>query len=144
MRIRVLVAVLLAAVSASLATSASTAASHPPPGLTPAGLVEWNLDALVNSRFGAHRVCLAPSRAALVPARGFCVLPEREYTVIFETARGGSFRLVRRGSSPLAHPGGPNAEAVTVSGGYVSCGPGRWLAVVNAWTTSWPIACVAP
>jgi hypothetical protein len=121
----------------------ATASAAPPPGLTGHARVVWNLDALVRDEFGKKRVCVY-ANTYLKVGSGYCA---QDYTFTFARARHARFRLVTRASNPLGGPYGPNAIPVRFygrRGPYVSCGQRQWLAVTNARSQNWPIACVSP
>lgn len=143
---RLIVATASAALVAAfvVASQSSGAAAGPPPGLTDAGKLFWDLDALVNTQFGHQPLCLQHDGATLTPASGAYCVAKPQYQVLFANARGGPFRLSSRLTSPFKGPYAPNAVAVRIGGRYVSCGNGTWLAVVNAWSTNWPVICVKP
>lgn len=124
----------------SLGTGIALAAA--PPGIGPYANVFWNVDALVKDKFGNGQVCVRNFNVLNV-GKGFCQI---YYQPLFPTARHSAFRLVSLASNPLGGANGPNVEPVRFygsSGPYVSCGHGEWLAITNARSQLWPIACVA-
>lgn len=130
-----------AAVAVALVIVA-VAPAAPPPGLTQHAKVVWNVDALVRDKFGSQRVCIY-RYAYLNVGSGYCA---SEYTFTFAAAKHSTFRLISRASNPLA---GPDVNATAIefygsNGPYVYCGHNQWLAVVNAHSQNWPIACVSP
>jgi hypothetical protein len=126
------------------AEAASSSRSAPPPGLTPYGILVWNLDALVNDTFGHRRPCLDEQRNNVfsVPQSQFCPSPlvrYADYTFTFLNAFHSRFRLVRR-SNPWA---GANVAPFTIAGRYVYCGSGQWLGLFHGGGL-WPFGCQRP
>ena len=111
-----------------------------PPGLSPAALLDWNIDALVRDTFGQSKACLRRSYIVVRERSTYC---STFYTPLFPQARGSAFALIRLRHDPLA---GINVVPVRFygrSGPYVECGtPHHWLALTNARTQQWPVACV--
>jgi hypothetical protein len=118
------------AVSPQSATDPAADGRNQPLGLTSYGRLVWNLDALLQNRFGNRSVCLRFAFSLLSPAA--CTAPPHqrsEYRAIF-AAKKSAFRVRTLKRAPLLRS---RAVPLKVGAGYVSCGPERWLAAAANW-----------
>lgn len=127
-----------------LLLTAPPAGAGPPHGLTPYGLIVWNLDALVNDTFGHRRPCLnqQTNNVFAVPHSQFCPSPlatYADYTFTFLNAFHSRFRTIAR-SNPWV---GKNVAPFRVASRYVYCGSGRWLGLFHG-SGLWPLGCQRP
>jgi hypothetical protein len=112
----------------------------PPSSLREPAARYWNIDALVRDKFGRAEVCVQHYNV-LVRSSGYCAV---YYAMLFPSARHSAFRVVRLARSPVARVNVVPVRFYRVTGPYVSCGNGRWLALTNGRTQLWPVDCVKP
>jgi len=107
--------------------AASGGVSAPPPGLTPAGRLTWELDALMRKAFGARQVCFDNKRLTLFAVPGQdCPLPLQRYLpyeYTFAHPQDSALRLVRLSKEPLT---GVTNEPVRIREMYISCPNGAY------------------
>jgi hypothetical protein len=135
------IALLVVVLVACGVTTAASAQARPPRGISGRAAMYWNVDALVRDVFGSHPVCLRRSSTLVRQRSAYCAM---YYTRLFPSARHSGFHLARRTSDPLVGINVVPIRFYTAAGPYVSCGRGRWLALTNARSQLWPIACVKP
>ena len=131
MTLKVRVALLVAAAGLLAFAGASVAQAAPPPGLSPAGRVLWNFEALLHDTFGSREVCQvtgASGNGQALPDYGDFVSPAAGcdptatysvYVPVFANAHGSAFHLVVRHITPGF--GGAHSGPVRVHGLLVAC-----------------------
>ena len=110
-----------------------------PEGLSSYGTLIWNLDALIHDRYGRGHVCMRAKRLVIHRCR-YATFNDGNYRVTFATAGRSNFRALARTANPLRRV---NVLPITISGRYIQCGAGGWLAITNA-AAGWgePVDCV--
>ncbi len=145
--------VALAGIFSSAGISAANAAS--PPGLTPAGRVLWNFEALLRDTFGSRDVCQvtgAYGNGQTLPDYGDFVSPAAgcsptatysTYVPVFVNAHGSAFHLVVHHIKPGF--GGAHSGAVRVHGLLVACDrQGKQLLIAHGDAVGFSPDCEAP
>lgn len=129
LKLPIALAIAVAGLLISAGTSAARAAS--PPGLSPAGRVLWNFEALLRDTFGSREVCQvtgAYGNGQTLPDYGDFVSPAAGcdptatysvYVPVFANAHGSAFHLVVHHITPGF--GGAHSGPVHVHGLLVAC-----------------------
>ena len=117
-------------------------------GLTVAGRVSWNLDALLHDMFGHRQVWLNspsnwPRGPRVITTVGGALCCSAYYVFTFATASGSTFTTVRPKKPPGAHIGVSGGETpLTIRGAYIYCGNRNWL--YEHWgegPANWQLSC---
>jgi hypothetical protein len=137
---------LVALVAVGCGVASSGAAAGPPAGLSPAGRITWNLEALLHDTFGNREVNLQlaqfgrPEDFSLA-FRGDCC--SGTYVFTFANPHGSQFRARRVSKPPKPLVGASGADVpLTIRGAYVYCGAGQWLFLHEGeGAANWELSC---
>lgn len=100
-----------------------SAAASPPKGLTKYGRWVWNLEALMDDRFGNRLVCMSHDQDFAPRYCNTGIANIQAYSPTFANARRSAFKLALSAPSNFGNIGG----LYRLSGRYIKCGENRWL-----------------
>lgn len=155
MKLTARVALIVALAGLFTVAGVSGVQAAPPPGLTPAGRVLWNFEALLHDTFGSRAVCQvtgAYGNGQTLPDYGDFVSPAAgcdptatysTYVPVFANAHGSAFHLVVHHVNPGF--GGAHSGPVRVHGLLVACDQqGKRLLIAHGDAVGFSPDCEAP
>ncbi len=115
--------------------SGTAVPQRPPPGLTAAGRLTWNFEALINDVFGGRaQVCETIEGNISTAACSLPLSKQTPYLRLFAAAKRSSFQRVRSAPRDLG-----NGIPLRIGGRYIVCGLRKWLVRARP-----GIMCVSP